>query len=110
MSLPLNQILHGDCIDVMKQIPDASIDLIFSEQPYNLQLQNALWRPNMTRVDAVTDEWDKFDDFAAYDAFTRDWLAACRCVLKPNGALWVIGTYHNIHRVGAILMDLGYWI
>jgi modification methylase len=110
MSLPLDQILPGDCIDVLATLPAASIDLIFADPPYNLQLQNALWRPNMTRVDAVTDDWDKFDDFAAYDAFTRDWLAACRRVLKPNGALWVIGTYHNIHRVGATLMDLGYWI
>ncbi len=110
MPLPLDQILPGDCIDVLANLPAASIDLIFADPPYNLQLHNALWRPNMTRVDAVTDAWDKFDDFAQYDAFTRGWLTACKRVLKPDGALWVIGTYHNIHRVGAILMDLGYWI
>ncbi len=110
MSLPLDQIIRGDCIEVLASLPAASIDLIFADPPYNLQLQNALWRPNMTRVDAVNDAWDKFDDFAHYDAFTGDWLAACKRVLKPDGAIWVIGTYHNIHRVGAILMDLGYWI
>ncbi len=110
MTLPLDQIIPGDSLDVLARLPARSVDLIFADPPYNLQLQNDLWRPNMTRVDAVDDDWDKFDDFAAYDAFTHDWLAACRRVLKPTGALWVIGTYHNIHRVGAILMDLGYWI
>lgn len=110
MPLPLDQIIPGDCLDALAELPAQSIDLIFADPPYNLQLQNALWRPNFTKVDAVDEAWDKFDDFAAYDAFTRDWLAACRRVLKPTGALWVIGTYHNIHRVGAILMDLDYWI
>lgn len=109
MSLPTNQIIAGDCLDVLAALPAASIDLIFADPPYNLQLQKALWRPNMTLVDAVDDEWDKFTDFAHYDAFTRAWLAACKRVLKPTGTIWVIGTYHNIHRVGAILMDLGYW-
>lgn len=108
--LPLDQILHGNCVEVLAQLPDRSADLIFADPPYNLQLQHELWRPNMTRVDAVNDEWDQFESFAAYDAFTRDWLAACRRVLKDNGTLWVIGSYHNIYRVGAILMDLGYWI
>src|SRR5215207_925940 len=109
MPLPINQIIAGDCLNVLPTLPDASIDLIFADPPYNLQLQNALWRPNMTLVDAVDDAWDKFTDFAHYDTFTRDWLAACKRVLKPTGTIWVIGTYHNIHRVGAILMDLGYW-
>lgn len=109
MSLPTNQIIAGDCLDVLAALPAASVDLIFADPPYNLQLQKALWRPNMTLVDAVDDEWDKFTDFAHYDAFTRAWLAACKRVLKPTGTIWVIGTYHNIHRVGAILMDLGYW-
>jgi modification methylase len=86
------------------------VDLVFADPPYNLQLRQELFRPNNTRVDAVDDEWDKFDSFADYDIFTREWLAACRRVLKPGGALWVIGTYHNIHRVGAILQDLGFWI
>lgn len=110
MPLPLDQIIPGDCLDVLAQLPAESVDLIFADPPYNLQLQQALWRPNMTLVDAVDDDWDKFDDFRHYDEFTRAWLAACQRVLKPNGTLWVIGTYHNIHRVGAILMDLGYWI
>src|SRR4051812_14773666 len=106
MSLPLDQIICGDCLDVLAGLPAASIDLIFADPPYNLQLQQALWRPNMTKVDAVDDAWDKFDDYAHYDAFTRAWLTACQRVLKPSGTLWVIGTYHNIHRVGAILMEL----
>ena len=108
--LPLDQILQGDCIDILNSLPEKSIDLVFADPPYNLQLHNQLWRPNMTRVDAVEDTWDKFEDFAAYDRFTRDWLKACRRVLKDTGTLWVIGSYHNIYRVGAILMDLGYWI
>ncbi len=110
MTLPLDQIILGDCTDVLAELPAQSVDLIFADPPYNLQLQNDLWRPNFTKVDAVDDTWDKFDGFADYDAFTRDWLTACQRVLKPTGTLWVIGTYHNIHRVGAILMDLGYWI
>lgn len=110
MSLPVNQILQGDCIQVMDSLPQSSIDLIFADPPYNLQLQNELHRPNMTRVDAVDDDWDQFDSFQAYDDFTRAWLASCKRVLKPTGAIWVIGSYHNIFRVGAILQDLGYWI
>jgi modification methylase len=108
--LPLNQILPGDCIEVLKTLPEKSVDLIFADPPYNLQLNQALWRPNMTRVDGVDDAWDQFDSFAAYDTFTREWLSACRRVLKDNGTIWVIGSYHNIYRVGAILQDLGYWI
>jgi len=110
MTLPLNQIIHGDSLTVLKSLPDKSIDLIFADPPYNLQLQNELVRPNQSVVDAVNDEWDKFDDFAAYDAFTRAWLTECRRVLKTDGTIWVIGSYHNIYRVGAILMDLGYWV
>lgn len=109
-ALPLDQILHGDCVQVLNSLPEKCVDLIFADPPYNLQLSQELWRPNMTRVDAVDDEWDKFDDFAAYDHFTRQWLSACRRVLKDTGTLWVIGSYHNIYRVGTILMDLGYWI
>ena len=108
--LPLNQILHGDCVSLLNSLPEDSVDLIFADPPYNLQLQNDLWRPNMTKVDAVDDEWDQFASFAEYDNFTQDWLLACRRVLKETGALWVIGSYHNIYRVGSILMDLGYWI
>ncbi len=110
MSLPLNQIIQGDCVNVLATLPDNSVDLIFADPPYNMQLQQDLFRPNLTKVDAVDDAWDQFTDFAEYDAFTRAWLSACRRVLKPEGTLWVIGTYHNIYRVGAILMDLGYWI
>lgn len=109
MKLPLDQVIHGDCLDVLADFPPKSVDLIFADPPYNLQLQNDLWRPNHTKVDAVDEEWDQFEDFAAYDAFTRKWLETCRRALKPTGTLWVIGTYHNIHRVGAILQDLGFW-
>jgi DNA modification methylase len=108
--LPLDQVLHGDCNEVMASLPAESIDLIFADPPYNLQLQKELWRPNQTRVARVDDQWDQFDGFEAYDAFTQEWLSACRRVLKPSGTLWVIGTYHNIHRVGAALQDLGFWV
>lgn len=108
--LPLDTVLEGDCIEVLQTLPAESIDLIFADPPYNLQLRQELWRPNQTLVDAVDDEWDQFDDFAEYDAFTRAWLAACRRVLKPTGTLWVIGMYHNIHRVGTVMQNLGYWI
>jgi modification methylase len=109
MKLPLDQVIHGDCRDVLTNLPPESVDLIFADPPYNLQLQNDLWRPNHTKVDAVDEAWDQFKDFADYDAFTRQWLEACRHVLKATGTLWVIGTYHNIHRVGTILQDLGFW-
>ncbi len=107
--LPVNQIIHGNCIDELNQLPENSIDLIFADPPYNLQLQQELWRPNMTRVDAVTDDWDQFSSFQAYDDFSRRWLTACRRVLKDSGTIWVIGSYHNIYRIGAIMQDLGYW-
>lgn len=94
---------------MLAQLPEKSVDLIFADPPYNLQLQNTLLRPNLTEVDAVDDAWDQFDDFAAYDQFTREWLTGCRRVLKDTGTLWVIGSYHNIYRVGSILQDLGYW-
>ena len=109
-SLPLDQIIQGDCVDVLATLPERSVDLIFADPPYNLQLQQDLWRPNLTRVDAVNDEWDRFQSLAAYDDFTRAWLAGCRRVLKDTGTLWVIGSYHNIYRIGTILMDLDYWI
>ncbi|MCS7070184.1 MAG: DNA methyltransferase [Anaerolinea sp.] len=107
--MPTDQILKGDCREVLAQLPEKSVDLIFADPPYNLQLQNTLLRPNLTEVDAVDDAWDQFDDFAAYDQFTREWLTGCRRVLKDTGTLWVIGSYHNIYRVGSILQDLGYW-
>lgn len=108
--LPLGQILSGDCIAAMRTLPSASVDMVFADPPYNLQLGGDLNRPDGSHVDAVTNDWDKFDSFAAYDRFTREWLAEARRVLKPNGSLWVIGSYHNIFRVGAILQDLGFWI
>ncbi|MFB9222866.1 site-specific DNA-methyltransferase [Paracoccus cavernae] len=108
--LPLNQILAGDCIEVMNSLPESSVDLIFADPPYNLQLKGDLHRPDNSKVDAVDDHWDQFTGFAAYDQFTREWLAAARRILKPNGAIWVIGSYHNIFRVGASLQDAGYWI
>ncbi|MFN8473038.1 MAG: site-specific DNA-methyltransferase [Anaerolineae bacterium] len=94
----------------MAGLPEKSVDLVFADPPYNLQLRQALRRPDTSQVDAVDDAWDQFEDFAAYDTFTRAWLSACRRVLKDTGALWVIGSYHNIYRVGAILQDLGYWM
>jgi modification methylase len=109
-SPPLNQILHGDCIELLPDLPKNSVDLVFADPPYNLQLQNQLYRPNMTQVDAVDDDWDKFESFQEYDQFTRTWLAACRRVMKDTGTLWVIGSYHNIYRVGTILQDLDFWI
>lgn len=108
--LPLDQILLGDCVEIMNSLPERSVDLVFADPPYNMQLNGDLWRPNMTRVDAVDDAWDQFESFAEYDAFTRCWLKAARRVLKDTGTLWVIGSYHNIYRVGAILMDCGWWI
>ena len=108
--LPLDRIIVGDCIEELKLLPEASIDLVFADPPYNLQLNNELYRPDNSRVDAVDDDWDKFGSFAAYDAFSRDWLSACRRVLKPHASLWVIGSYHNIFRVGAILQDLRFWV
>jgi modification methylase len=110
MDLPVNTIVQGDCIEVLKKLPTQSVDLIFADPPYNLQLRNELHRPNLTKVDAVEDAWDQFDSFSAYDAFTRNWLETCQRVLKPTGTIWVIGSYHNIFRVGAIMQDLGYWI
>jgi modification methylase len=109
-ALPLNTILSGDCIEEMNGLPEASIDLIFADPPYNLQLRGDLHRPDNSQVDAVDDAWDSFASFATYDRFTRDWLAAARRILKPTGAIWVIGSYHNIFRVGAALQDAGYWI
>jgi modification methylase len=108
--LPLDQVLQGDCIQVLAGLPAESVDLVFADPPYNLQLHQDLLRPNRTRVDAVNDAWDQFENFQAYDQFTLQWLAACRRVLKKTGALWVIGTYHNIYRVGSRLQDLGFWI
>lgn len=108
--LPLDQILRGDCIEAMSRLPDRSVDLIFADPPYNMQLGGDLHRPDNSKVDAVTDDWDKFDSFAAYDAFTRSWLKEARRILKDDGAIWVIGSYHNIFRVGAALQDMGYWL
>ncbi len=110
MALPRNQILAGDCIEVMNSLPEGSVDLIFADPPYNLQLRGDLHRPDNSKVDAVDDHWDQFDSFAAYDRFTRDWLAAARRLLKPNGAIWVIGSYHNVFRMGAELQNQGFWI
>ena len=109
-SLPLNQILSGDCIAQMNALPEASVDLIFADPPYNLQLKGELHRPDNSKVDAVDDAWDQFGSFKAYDTFTREWLAAARRLLKPDGAIWVIGSYHNIFRVGASLQDAGFWV
>ena len=110
MGLKLDQVIEGDCVDSMRALPDGCADLVFADPPYNLQLKNELRRPDQSKVDAVDDEWDQFASFADYDRFTREWLTEARRVLKDTGAIWVIGSYHNIFRVGAILQDLGFWI
>src|SRR3984957_15756208 len=107
---PVSRIQRGDCVAELAKLAAASVDLVFADPPYNLQLQGDLKRPDDSRVDAVDDDWDKFSNFAAYDDFTRAWLASCRRVLKTNATLWVIGSYHNIFRVGTILQDLDFWI
>ena len=105
-----NSIVSGDCVELMRGMASESVDLVFADPPYNLQLANRLTRPDQSVVDAVDDDWDKFADFSAYDAFTRDWLAQARRLMKPSGTIFVIGSYHNIFRVGAIMQDLGFWI
>ncbi|MGN6548822.1 MAG: site-specific DNA-methyltransferase [Pararhizobium sp.] len=106
----LDTIIKGDCVAALDALPSASVDVVFADPPYNLQLGGDLHRPDHSKVDAVDDAWDQFASFEAYDAFTRAWLLACRRVLKPTGTIWVIGSYHNIFRVGATLQDLGFWI
>jgi modification methylase len=106
----LDRVLVGDSVAELEKLPAKSVDLVFADPPYNLQLAGTLHRPDQSLVDAVDDEWDRFESFEAYDAFTRAWLMAVRRVLKPNGTMWVIGSYHNIFRVGTILQDLGFWI
>ncbi|MFN3548337.1 MAG: site-specific DNA-methyltransferase [Mesorhizobium sp.] len=106
----LDTIIRGDCVAALNRLPARSVDVVFADPPYNLQLEGDLHRPDQSKVDAVDDAWDQFDSFAAYDAFTRAWLLAVRRVLKPNGTIWVIGSYHNIFRVGALMQDLGFWI
>ena len=110
MAIETDRIIIGDCIEALRKLPDASVDLVFADPPYNLQLGGDLHRPDNSKVDAVDDDWDRFDSFAAYDAFTKAWMAECRRVLKDDGALWVIGSYHNIFRVGTVLQDLGFWV
>jgi modification methylase len=109
-TLPLDTIIMQDCITAMRSLPAKSVDMIFADPPYNLQLGGDLSRPDGSHVDAVTDDWDKFDSLAIYDAFTRAWLTEARRILKDNGAIWVIGSYHNIFKVGSAIQDLGYWI
>jgi modification methylase len=109
-SLKLDSVIEGDCVERMKALPEGFADLIFADPPYNMQLRGELRRPDQSKVDAVDDHWDQFSSFSEYDRFTREWLAAAKRCLKDNGALWVIGSYHNIFRVGAILQDLGFWI
>lgn len=111
MSELKTDIIHrGDCIEVLRSLPDASVDMVFADPPYNLQLGGDLLRPDNSKVDAVDDDWDKFDSFAEYDAFSRAWLGECRRVLKPEGSIWVIGSYHNVFRLGAAIQDLGFWV
>jgi modification methylase len=108
--LPLDQVLRGDCVTLMRMLPPASVHCVFADPPYNLQLRGELRRPDDSVVEGVDEDWDRFTDFAAYDAFTRAWLAECRRVLRKDGTIWVIGAYHNIFRIGAALQDLGFWL
>ena len=108
--LPLDQVMLGDCVQLMRMLPPASVHCVFADPPYNLQLRGELRRPDDSLVDGVDEDWDRFTDFATYDAFTREWLTECRRLLRKDGTLWVIGAYHNIFRIGAILQDLGFWV
>ena len=108
--LPTDSIIVGDCVKIMRDLPKESVDLVFADPPYNLQLGGDLHRPNNSKVDAVDNDWDQFDSIKLYDEFTREWMSAARETLKPDGAMWVIGSYHNIFRLGYILQDLGFWI
>ncbi len=105
-----NRIIVGDCLQELRRLPDNSVDLVFADPPYNLQLEKDLLRPNNTKVDGVDDAWDKFASFEDYDTFCRDWLTQCRRVLKPDGSIWLIGSYHNVFRLGTALQDIGFWI
>lgn len=109
-ALSTDSIIVGDCVKSMQALPEGSVDLVFADPPYNLQLGGDLHRPNNSKVDAVDNDWDQFESLQAYDAFTREWLSEARRVLKPDGAIWVIGSYHNIFRLGYILQDMGFWI
>ena len=108
--LKTDVVMRGDCIEVLRSLPDACVDMVFADPPYNLQLGGDLLRPDNSKVDAVDDDWDKFDSFAAYDAFTREWMKECRRILKPEGSIWVIGSYHNVFRLGSAIQDLGFWV
>lgn len=103
-------LINSDCVEALKKIKSDSVDLIFADPPYNLQLKNSLRRPDTSKVDAVDDYWDQFNSFQDYDVFTKTWLHECKRVLKKDGAIWVIGSYHNIFRVGKLIQDLGFWI
>ena len=105
-----NKVINGDSLKELKKIPDETFDIIFADPPYNLQLQNSLVRPDRSKVNAVNDKWDQFESFKTYDKFTNEWLSECKRILKKNGSIWVIGSYHNIFRVGKIIQDLGFWI
>src|SRR5262245_63477727 len=108
--LPHDRVLVGACLRELGKLPGARAARVFACPPYNLQLDGELLRPNNTRVDGVDDAWDKFASFTEYDRFSRAWLTECRRLLRPDGAIWVIGSYHNIFRLGALLQDLGFWI
>lgn len=108
-NLPIDQIILGDSLEILLNFPEKSVDVIFADPPYNLQLRSELWRPDHSYVEAVHDAWDQFENFSAYDHFCKAWLTACKRVLKDTGSIWVIGTYHNIFRIGAMMQDLGYW-
>ncbi|WP_440677704.1 site-specific DNA-methyltransferase [Candidatus Pelagibacter sp. HIMB1587] len=105
-----NKIINGDSLEELKKIPRETFDLIFADPPYNLQLKGELTRPDRSKVSAVNDKWDQFENFKKYDEFTYEWLNECKRILKKDGAIWVIGSYHNIFRVGTSIQNLGFWI
>ena len=109
-NLPLNKIIKGNCIESMRSLPNDSIDVIFADPPYNLQLKNDLSRPDSSKVNGVTEDWDRFKSFKEYDQFTKDWISEAKRLLKPEGTIWVIGSYHNIFRVGNAMQNIGFWI
>jgi modification methylase len=105
-----NKIINGDSLEELKKIPDETFDVVFADPPYNLQLKNHLTRPDRSKVSAVNDKWDQFESFQKYDEFSISWLKECKRILKKNGTIWVIGSYHNIFRLGKAIQDLGFWI
>jgi modification methylase len=110
MSNYLNNIINGNSLEILKKIPDKTFDLVFADPPYNMQIGETLRRPNDSKVKGVDDKWDQFQSFKHYDDFCKAWLIECKRILKDNGSIWVIGSYHNIFRLGYHIQNLNFWI